>query len=146
MADAVIVPCESTRIDAMKCTGCPNTRCILLSRARITFAPCGDEDARRARLRHLGRDVPYVLFVGKLSQRRNIPALIAAFAGEAPSLSLPHALLLLGPNHTNLPLDQLVREHSVAGSVIQLDGDFADHNEIVPISGRSGSVCSSIAL
>jgi glycosyltransferase involved in cell wall biosynthesis len=120
------MPCESTKVDAMRYYGLPEGNLHTVEQgADPAFQPCRDAEVSRARRRRLlGRDVPYVLIVGKLSQRRNIPALIEAFARVKLRRSLPHTLLLLGPNHTNLPLDKLALDHGVAGSVIQLDGDF----------------------
>ena len=48
-------------------------------------------------------DKPYILFVGKLSTRRNIPEIIAA-AGLLRKRGYPHTLLLVGYNTMNLPI------------------------------------------
>ena len=64
--------------------------------------------------------------------RRNIPALIEAFAREA-SERLPHKLLLFGPNVLEIPLDELVERLGIAGSVVQTDGRIERHDEILPV-------------
>ena len=51
---------------------------------------------------------PYLLFVGKMSVRRNITGLIAA-AGLLRKRGFPHWLVLAGHNTNKLPLDELAR-------------------------------------
>jgi len=41
-------------------------------------------------------DVPYVLFVGTLEPRKNLPRLVRAFRAATADASLPHALVLAG--------------------------------------------------
>lgn len=74
-----------------------------------------------------------MIFVGKLSQRRNIPNLIRAFARFKKSTGLPHRLLLFGPNHLELPLKEVAEENGVAGEVIQTDGKIQHHDELVAV-------------
>ena len=88
-------------------------------------------------MRFLGEDRPYIVFVGKLSTRRNIPVLIEAFAKVKRRTRIPHALLFVGPNHMGLPLDDLVRRHGMQGDVIHTDGRFASHAEVPPIYGSA---------
>jgi len=99
-----------------------------------SFAPIVDPDVlSRTRIEYTGQDKPYILFVGKFSERRNIPTLIRAFAQLKKSETIPHNLLLLGPNHLNLPLDDLVEELGVADSVTITNRKFARHADIVPV-------------
>src|SRR5918994_751392 len=73
------------------------------------------------------------LYVGKLSQRRNIPALIEAFARVKQSEGIPHKLLLFGPNVLKIPLDELVERLGIADSVVQTEGRIERHEEILPV-------------
>lgn len=99
-----------------------------------SFAPITDaETLRRTRLEYTGQDKPYILFVGKFSERRNIPLLIRAFAQLKKSTGIPHTLLLLGPNHLNLPLHELVSELKIEGSVTITNRAFAQHADIIPV-------------
>jgi len=134
-ADAVIVPCDSTadlvvdryQVDRKKIVVVPQG-------ADTTFRPLENpEIARQTRIRFLGEDVPCVLFVGKLSARRNIPNLIVAFAKAKKAKNLPHKLLLMGPNHLNLPIADICRENGVADAVVQTDGKFTHHEELIQI-------------
>ncbi len=134
-ADAVIVPCDSTadlvvekyRVDRKKIFVVPQG-------ADATFRPLENPQlARETRIRFLGEDVPCVLFVGKLSVRRNTPNLIAAFAKVKKARNLPHKLLLMGPNHVNIPIAEICREHGVSEAVVQTDGKFTHHEELIQI-------------
>jgi glycosyltransferase involved in cell wall biosynthesis len=134
-ADAVIVPCDSTADLVVERHGVPRQKIVVIPQgADTTFRPLEDpEAARQTRIRFLGEDAPCILFVGKLSLRRNIPNLIAAFAKAKRAKNLPHKLLLMGPNHVNLPLEQICREHGVTDAVVQTDGKFTHHEELVRI-------------
>jgi glycosyltransferase involved in cell wall biosynthesis len=70
--------------------------------------------------RILGREVPYVLFVGKLARRRNLPALVAAFAAVRRRTGIPHRLVVVGPNTTGLDVAGLARAEGVADRVVYL--------------------------
>lgn len=61
------------------------------------FRPIDDEPALRGwRRRVLGEDVPFILYVGKPTKRRNLPNLLEAFARLRRERRLPHKLLLIG--------------------------------------------------
>jgi glycosyltransferase involved in cell wall biosynthesis len=98
------------------------------------FRPLYDkEQLRAARHKLLGEDCPYILFVGKLSQRRNIPALMEAFAQVRKRAGIPHRLVLFGPNHVDLPVADLARKFGISDALLQTDGKVADHRELIAI-------------
>jgi glycosyltransferase involved in cell wall biosynthesis len=134
-ADRVIVPSESTRRDVHRYYG--------VALDRIDIAPEGVDDSfqpvedaetlRRTREKYFGWNRPYILFVGKMSQRRSIPNLLTAFAELKQRRAIPHGVLLLGPNVLGLPLEQLTARLGIADSVVQIDENFADHRDIIPV-------------
>lgn len=65
----------------------------------------------------LGTTAPYVMFVGKLARRRNVPNLIRAFARVRREHALPHHLLIVGPNTSDVPIGALCEEENVSGVV-----------------------------
>jgi glycosyltransferase involved in cell wall biosynthesis len=134
-ADAVIVPTEAAKTDVQSLYGIPAEKIdIVPEGVDDSFGPVEDPEALLAvRERYLGGDVPYILFVGKFSQRRNIPALVTAFAEVKRQEALPHKLLLYGKNIHNLPIDQLASDLGVAGSVVQINEKLSDHRAILPI-------------
>jgi glycosyltransferase involved in cell wall biosynthesis len=134
-AARVIVPSESTLEDIQAHYGIPREKLVVVPQgADEAFTSVRDpERQRRTRVRWLGDDVPYVVFVGKLSQRRNIPVLIRAFAELKRRNGLPHKLLLFGPNHLDLPVRPLAEQLGIADSVVQDDGRVQDHAELVDV-------------
>lgn len=135
LADMVIVPAESTRDEVMSHYGIASDRIAVVAQgADDAFQPMSDPEVLRAvRQRYFGGDRPYILFVGKCSERRNIPMLLRAFAQLRRSRNIPHGLLLFGPNTGGLPLQQLCRELGIEGDVVQTDGKVAHHTDLVPI-------------
>jgi|SRR5579884_70738 len=132
-SERVIVPSESTKADIVRHYGLPEAKVVVVPQgADESFRPLGDDELnRRTRRRWLGEDRPYILFVGKLSQRRNIPALIRAFARARAEHDLPHALLLLGPDHLDLGIPALAEQLGVGSDVVQNDGKVGSHDELV---------------
>ncbi|MBA2269743.1 MAG: glycosyltransferase family 4 protein [Chthoniobacterales bacterium] len=134
-ADAVIVPCDTAADLVAKQYGVPRKRLFSVPQgAPHSFRPLENPELlRQTRIAFLGTDAPYILFVGKLSSRRNIPNLIGGFAKAKKAKGLPHKLLLVGPNHVHLPLAEVCREHGVTADVVQTDGKFTDHEELIPL-------------
>lgn len=134
-AKKVIVPSASTLELVHSYYNVPLDRLeIVREGAPDSFAPITDPAVlSRTRIEYTGQDEPYILFVGKFSERRNIPMLIRAFAKLKKAGTIPHNLLLLGPNHLNLPLDALIQELGVEDSVTITNRKFARHEDIVPV-------------
>lgn len=110
-ATLVITDSEASRQDIARCWGVP------LSRIRVVYlAPSelfkplpGNPQVREARVRYLGADELFFLFVGKLSGRRNIPRLLESFAAFRRRTSSSHKLLLIGLNIHNMDLASLIQ-------------------------------------
>ncbi len=81
------------------------------------FEPQNEADIHEAVVQALGQRAPYILFVGKLSRRRNVPNLIEAFARVRQRQNLPHHLLIVGPNLNDTPVAELAEKHGVADAV-----------------------------
>lgn len=134
-ADRVIVPSHSTKEHVADFYGVsPDRIDVVPEGAPDFFQPVEDETLLRAtRRRFFGDERPYILFVGKQSQRRNIPALLKAFSLLKQSEKIPHGLLLFGPNVLGLPLEQMASELGIEDSLVQTDGKLGDHREILPV-------------
>jgi glycosyltransferase involved in cell wall biosynthesis len=134
-ADRVIVPSESTKIDVQEHYGISADKIdVVPEGVDDAFQPIADEDRKReTRKRYVGSDRPYILFVGKASQRRNIPTLMAAVGLLKRRYGIPHALLLVGPNVLGLPLEKLAQECGITDSFVQTDGRFDSHSELISI-------------
>lgn len=134
-ADAVIVPSQSARRHVEELYGVrPEKIDIVAEGVDDDFRPIEDELVlSETRRRYFGDDRPYVLFVGKLSQRRSIPELVTAFATLKHEDGIPHGLLLYGPNILDLPLERLVADLGVEDSVVQVNEKLANHQDIMPV-------------
>jgi glycosyltransferase involved in cell wall biosynthesis len=134
-ADRVIVPSRSTLEDIKTHYGVPDEKLVIVAQgADDAFEPIVDEEVLRAtRRRWVGDDRPFLLFVGKLSQRRNILTLIRAFGRLKRAHDIPHALLLMGPNHLDLPIEETAAAAGVARDVIQNDGKVGTHVELAAV-------------
>jgi glycosyltransferase involved in cell wall biosynthesis len=134
-AEKVIVNAQSTKGRVQAFYGIPEDRIeVIWLGVDDAFKPIDDADLMRStRLRYLGADRPYILFVGGLSRRRNVPMLLAAFSLLKKRAKIEHSLLLVGPNRANLPLRQLAEQLDIRDSVVQIDGAFATHRELVSI-------------
>lgn len=134
-ADRVIVPSEATRIDVQERYGISDEKVdVVLEGADDAFQPIEDQDAlSEVRRRYFGRDRPYILFVGKFSQRRNIPTLMEAFGQLKQQHGLPHGLLLVGRNVLGLPIEKLAAKFGIADSLVLTEGRFSSHREMIAV-------------
>jgi glycosyltransferase involved in cell wall biosynthesis len=98
------VPAEKVRVTYLAPAAC--------------FAPLADRrTAEPARIRFVGADVPFFLFVGKMSGRRSLPPLLEAFARFRQQTGLPHRLLLVGLNPHQLDLGALTARLGIDDAV-----------------------------
>jgi glycosyltransferase involved in cell wall biosynthesis len=126
-ATAIVTPSESSKRDVERLYRIPagRVRAIPLGVDQDFRQPVPPEVARALRERYrLGGD-PFVLFVGKLARRRNLPMLVEAFADARRRLATPHRLVLAGadplgiaPSLTALAPDDALR---LAGHVSEDD-------------------------
>jgi glycosyltransferase involved in cell wall biosynthesis len=129
-ADLVLTDSHSAREDLLRAYRLPpeRVRAVPLGvNGRLGSSEAQGEDVVRERY---GLDErPIVLFVGKLSRRRNVPMLARAFATARQTQEEDWTLVLAGPNHLDLPLEKLGRELSLGDSLRPLgfipDNDLA---------------------
>lgn len=118
----VIANSNSTRSDVVEHLGAdPNRVEVVLLGADERLGPVapGDSGLLPESLRaRLGLPAgPYFLMVGKLSQRRNVPLLIEAFARARAAAELPHHLVLVGPDYLGVDPASIARARGVADRV-----------------------------
>ena len=93
-ARRVIAVSASTKRDVVELIGVPPERVTVIPLAADErFRPLDAGDLARFRAEH-GLRRPFVLYVGTLEPRKNVPALLRAFATIAGEL--PHELILVG--------------------------------------------------
>lgn len=84
------------------------------------FSPAEETDPTLRERYGFGK-APLILFVGKFSRRRNLPALVEAFARLIHEQQLAHKLILVGVNHLQLPIMELAHRLGVGDRVIHTD-------------------------
>jgi glycosyltransferase involved in cell wall biosynthesis len=102
-AEAIVTLAEATVPEIVRRYGVDRARVHAIPLAadpRFTNAPSPDD--RDIVRRHVRTEAPYVLFVGKLAPRRHIPELVEGFARAVADGSLPHRLVLVGPDSHGL--------------------------------------------
>jgi len=94
-ADAVIVCSESTRRDVLRCCDADPARVTVAYGAVDEDFRAVDRDEARCRVSaRYALTKPYILSVGTLEPRKNLPVLLQAFARIAKEI--PHTLVLAG--------------------------------------------------
>lgn len=84
------------------------------------FRPTGDEAGHAQwRIATFGTDVPYITYVGKPTERRNLSALIRAFAVLKEEHRLPHKLLIVGADLPGTsPFRRVIADLGLADDVV----------------------------
>ena len=97
-ADAIITVSQSAKRDIMRVYGVPSDRVHVVHEAAApAFGRVADRsELERVRQRH-GLADRFVLSVGTIEPRKNLPKLIEGFARRHKSGDLPHQLVCVGP-------------------------------------------------
>ena len=94
------------------------------------FKPLNDpQDCSAWRRNVFGEDIPFILYVGKPTKRRNLPNLLQAFAQLKRQEGLPHRLLLVGSSLPGTSFAGEIRRLGLEADVVDLA--YAEHNEII---------------
>lgn len=85
---------------------------------------------RNYRARIFGSDVPYIVYAGKPTERRNLTNLIRAFGRLKREKKIPHKFLLAGTGLPgNSPFRQTISDEKLETEVVTLD--YVDHADLV---------------
>lgn len=130
-ADHVIANSLATKQDLIKFFGVPESKLsvVLPAASDLCWQNYDRDSIKREVIEWVGDDVPYVIFVGKLAKRRHVPNLIEAFSKIKSKHSLPHRLLIIGPNTSELPLDELIA--TAGGDTVVR---YKQHAEMEPLA------------
>jgi alpha-1,3-rhamnosyl/mannosyltransferase len=130
--DGLIAISESARDDAVRILGIPERRIrVIYPGVDEAYSRVGRDEADRVKAK-LGLSRPYLLFVGTIEPRKNVDALLDAYAALPTSITEEFELVLAGPrgwaNVTTLArLEGLPRNIRYLGYVAEddLPGLFA---------------------
>lgn len=132
-ATVVSTVSEYSRRDMMHYYWMPANRIHVVPEGVDTrlFRPIDDQDAlSRWRCNLFGADTPYITYVGKPTERRNLSALIRAFAALKAKSGLPHKFLIVGADLPGTsPFRKVIAELEIEADVV-IRG-HASHDEMV---------------
>jgi glycosyltransferase involved in cell wall biosynthesis len=130
-ATAVSTVSEYSKRDMIKFYGIKTEKINVVPEGVDTkiFRPLNDPARiREWRIRLFNEDVPFIVYVGKPSKRRNLPALIRAFA-ELKKENFPHKLLLVGTALSGTSsFRETIEELNIQREVFLLD--YITHEEM----------------
>jgi glycosyltransferase involved in cell wall biosynthesis len=108
------------------------------------FAPVNDEAVlAQQRRQQLGADVPFFVFVGKITGRRSVPQLLEAFAELKRRTALEHRLLLVGAGTDGAELVAMSRQLGI-DQVVHHAGFLPDETLNAIYSAATGLVSAAI--
>lgn len=118
-ARRVIVNSQQTATDVSRFFGVRPSKIDVVypAAAEVFFAAHDQADCDREVELAFGARVPYIIFVGKLARRRNVPNLIAAFAQVIRHEHLRHHLLIVGPDTSGVSVPGLAEANGVGDRV-----------------------------
>ncbi len=95
-ADRIITISEASKRDIVRCCGVPDEK-VSVTHLAASLPGLTPGLAGKDTVGSSGISGPYILNVGTLEPRKNLPVLLKAFA-EARKKGLPHALVIVGAN------------------------------------------------
>lgn len=96
-ADHVITVSESSKRDLMSFYGMSSDRITVTYHGADECYHAIDKEKAKERLRKYGVHEDFILYVGTIQPRKNIPRLLSAFAQLKQEQKLPHKLVIVGP-------------------------------------------------
>ncbi len=122
LATRVIVTSEALRDEVVDAYRVPRDRIrvVPLAPAEQFVRDPNPSHARATRIRRLGDDLPFMLCVGTMSRRRNLPTVIRAFGAFARAHSSPFRLALVGRCPPELDIAAESAAAGVADRVVHL--------------------------
>jgi len=154
-AALVLTTTEAAKLDIIRAYGVPEEKIrVVYIAPPDVFQPLG-EDARlpEIRRRYLSDDVPFFLFVGKLTPRRNVPKLMEALAVFKRRTQQPHKLMVVGLNTTGIDIAGRARELGIEKDFVYTgyvpDEDLillynAAHAFVLPYSYEAGASLTAL--
>jgi glycosyltransferase involved in cell wall biosynthesis len=125
-ATRIIADSEATRADVVALLGVAPERVHTVPLGCDPRFTPGDPAAARRAAAALGIEAPFVLHVGTIEPRKNLPALVTAFARARRAARLPHRLVLAGaPGWGVEPVRARIAAEGVA-DLVRLTGALPD--------------------
>ena len=148
-ADTVIAVSEATRRDLEELYGIPPSRVTVvpLGVDMHVFRPAPGDEAARVRAR-FGIDGPYLLYLGGIEPRKNLPALLRAFSGLPtdlrPSLVVAGSGVAWNPEGPSLLQGALAALAKDVRSRVRLTGYVSEVDKVALLGGAEALVYPSL--
>jgi glycosyltransferase involved in cell wall biosynthesis len=148
-ADTVITVSEATKRDLEELYGIPPSRATVvpLGVDPNAFRPASAEEVARVRAR-FGIDGPYLLYLGGLEPRKNLPPLLQAFAGlpadVRPSLVVAGSGVAWNPEGPALLKEAMAALPERVRSRVRLTGYVGDTDKVALLGGAEALVYPSL--
>jgi len=129
-ADAVVAVSENTRRDLLQLTAVDPAKVhVVYEAADPKFRPVTLSPMERQRLMDTyGLRPPFILVMGSLSPRKNIPRIVAAFTRAKQVAHLPHRLVLAGGKRwKSQAIERAIADSAVRRDII-ITGMIADND------------------
>lgn len=138
-ADAVFACSDVVKRRVVDIYGVPSERVSVTYMAPSSqFVPVTDAAILSATRRSfLGADEPFILFVGKLSDRHFIPEMLEAYAQAARRAGLPHRLLVVGPDTLGFDVPRRARRMGLADRIMHVP--FVKHADLPALYSAADS-------
>jgi glycosyltransferase involved in cell wall biosynthesis len=129
-APLVLAVSESGKRDLMAHWGIPAEKIqVVYPAADERFRPIADRAAVWGIKQKYGvGDAPLILFVGKLSRRRHVSEVVRAFQLLKRRHQLPHKLLIVGPDHLHMGIEQHIAASGVPADIVHVP--YVDHKDM----------------
>jgi glycosyltransferase involved in cell wall biosynthesis len=112
-ANRLVTVSEHSKRDMVRFYGVPESKIHVIPDGidRSIFRPIRDQAVLSAfRKRILGEDAPFILYVGKPVRRRNVPAMLQAYARLLTTGRTTHRFLLIGCDLPGISIAPVVRD------------------------------------
>jgi glycosyltransferase involved in cell wall biosynthesis len=97
-ADHIITVSESSKRDLIEIYGLdPSRITVTYHGTDDSYRPLDQEEAREFLRRKYGLEGEFILYVGAIQPRKNVPRLVSAFAELKRKRRIPHKLVIVGP-------------------------------------------------
>jgi glycosyltransferase involved in cell wall biosynthesis len=118
-AGAILTISQSARRDILKCLRVPREKVrVVMGAASPRFQPVSAIAQREEARARAGLTDPYILYVGTIEPRKNLPRLVQAFA-QLKREGIPHKLAIVGQQGWQVePLHREIARLGIAGDVV----------------------------
>ncbi len=117
-AETVIAVSENTKKDLIRLYGTPAERIRVVYEGKPEFRPHTDGTISK---RERGIEKPYLLFIGRIEERKNIRRIVEAFDILKKKKAIPHRLVLAGkPGYGYEAVQDAIEASEYRGDIIEM--------------------------